>query len=92
MMAKLHTFMIKIIAAIIIVPELLSLICLLPTCLLPVQSLFHGNSHNNGITIRRPVIIRNSSRHSENNKSAIKKPPERQGSLKRRTNLINLIY
>lgn len=87
MMAKLHTFMIKIIAAIIIVPELLSLICLLP-----VQSLFHGNSHNNGITIRRPVIIRNSSRHSENNKSAIKKPPERQGSLKRRMNLINLIY
>lgn len=89
MMAKLHTFMIKIIAAIIIVPELLSLICL-PCC--HVQSLFHGNSHNNGITIRRPVIIRNSSRHSENNKSAIKKPPERQGSLKRRTNLINLIY
>ena len=89
MMAKLYTFMIKIIAAIIIVPELLSLICLLP---ITVQSLFHGNSHNNGITIRRPVIIRNSSRHSENNKSAIKIPPERQGSLKRRMNLINLIY
>ena len=87
-----HTFLIKIIAAIIILTELLSLICIQIT----VQSrLTTGNTRNSasGIPIRRKVTIvgNNGSRRSGHDKSAIKKQLERQGSIKRRRNVIYIL-
>lgn len=89
-----HIFLIKIIAAIIILTELLSLICIQIT----VQSrLTTGNTCNSasGIPIRRKVTIvgNNGSipRRSGHDKSAIKKPLERQGSIKRRRNVIYIL-
>ena len=89
-----HIFLIKIIAAIIILTELLSLIC----CTLTVQSrLTTGNTRNSasGIPIRRKVTIvgNNGSipKRSGHDKSAIKKPLERQGSIKRRRNVIYIL-